>query len=113
MSCSIEGCTKKVVARGKCWTHYRRELRHGDANAIMRKEAGTCSEEGCGNKLYGLGLCQKHFQRKKYAERLDQGLCVMCGKENDRETVYCAACGTRRSIYKKNARMKRKAGTRD
>jgi len=114
MGCSVEGCTEeKVVARGKCWKHYRRELRYGDANAVMRKEAGTCSEPECNRKAFGAGLCQKHYQKKQYQDRLEKGLCVMCGKENDRTTVYCSSCKVKRSQYKKNSRLKRKAGNRN
>lgn len=33
-TCAIDGCEKKVLARGWCVTHYERWRRHGDPNIV-------------------------------------------------------------------------------
>lgn len=40
-TCTIEGCTMKVLARGWCSKHYDRWYTKGDPNVLTRRENGT------------------------------------------------------------------------
>lgn len=63
--CSIEGCSKLVVCRGLCNTHYLRWQRHG--NPLYRKtqkaKGAICSINGCSKKVFCRGLCSTHYLR--------------------------------------------------
>jgi len=62
--CSVEGCDKKVWARGMCPKHYRRARVTGE---IAKKEyPDTCSVDGCENPHFASGLCQIHYHRNYY-----------------------------------------------
>ena len=37
MTCSIEGCTAPVLAKGLCGKHYMRVYRHGDPTVRMKR----------------------------------------------------------------------------
>lgn len=43
-TCSIEGCSRPLVARGWCDTHYRRWKRHGDAEHPAPPRFATAAE---------------------------------------------------------------------
>jgi len=63
--CSIEGCSKPVLCRGLCNTHYIRWQRHGDPLYRKTQKLGTrkCKHYGC-NRLNEIGeYCTKHYQR--------------------------------------------------
>ena len=61
-TCSIEGCTKPVDARGWCHTHYTRWYRHGDPTVQLRP-GGVCSVDGCDRQRNSRGLCSTHYGR--------------------------------------------------
>ncbi len=70
-TCTIDGCENEAkAARGLCWKHYRRELRHGNTDDPDYVNSGKiCSVEGCEKEAHGKRLCQVHLQRfNKYGD---------------------------------------------
>ncbi len=66
--CAVEGCRKKLVARGYCAMHYHRWKRHGAPGAAGRLiglPRETCIIDGCGEPSVGLGYCVMHYLRLK------------------------------------------------
>lgn len=63
-TCSIEGCQRRVQARGWCNTHYqqRRERGEFEARPFYRPDA-VCSVSGCRRKPCALGMCWPHRKR--------------------------------------------------
>lgn len=73
--------------------------------AVKRKIKGICTT--CGRKLcetdgdnVRCGICRQkeRFKKKRLREeRMKAGLCVMCGKQNDRNGLYksCSECSAR------------------
>lgn len=53
-TCTIEGCDKKVNARGLCGGHYQKAQRAG-------LFGNPCSIEGCNKHRVGGGLCETHY----------------------------------------------------
>lgn len=66
LTCSIDGCEKKHLARGWCDTHYMRNRKHGSPHANFgpkRKVRGICIAEGCELEDRGVhGYCSRHAQ---------------------------------------------------
>ena len=57
--CTIEGCNKKVHAKGLCSHHYNQ-------NRNVK-----CQVDGCDSPVHGHGYCRKHLDRlKKYGDPL-------------------------------------------
>lgn len=67
MECRIKDCTKAVLARQMCRSHYDRERVNG---------LGICSIDGCENHQRQVGLCNKHYIAKF---RDDLGTCSVAG----------------------------------
>lgn len=64
--CSIDGCGKKVQARGLCSTHYGRWRRNGTTDTVYRRtDIHVCTIEGCANPVHATGLCQMHYTRRR------------------------------------------------
>ena len=67
MICSVEGCDKKVKAKGYCNNHYARFKRNGDPVKEMRpkidqsKPCSWCGEE---KKIVANGMCNNCYHRK-------------------------------------------------
>lgn len=63
--------TTDVIAKGLCWKHYRRQLRHGDTSTVLswkRNPLGVtrlCSEPGCDLVHHAKGFCSKHYYEMK------------------------------------------------
>lgn len=66
-TCSIEGCTRKVVARGWCMTHYSRWRVHGDPGPaellLFRNTEATCVVGGCAEPSKRQNMCMAHLLR--------------------------------------------------
>lgn len=63
-TCSIDGCEKRILARGWCSAHYSRWKRWGSPHHI-EKRVRYCTIEGCDRPRTGGGLCGMHYLRKK------------------------------------------------
>lgn len=67
--CSVEGCDKRVSARGFCALHYQRWARNGDPTVSKRRMVSFCSIEGCGKPARGHSFCGTHYKRwSKYGD---------------------------------------------
>ena len=64
-TCIIDGCEKEAnAAKGLCWMHYRRDLRHGNTDDPEYINSGNvCSVEGCEKDAQTRGLCTTHLGR--------------------------------------------------
>lgn len=63
--CAIEGCTRRLAARGWCHTHYEMWRRKGDPLAAKRfaDNSGCCAIDDCDHQAYSKGLCDRHYTR--------------------------------------------------
>lgn len=76
-TCSVDGCTKDIAARGWCMTHYVRWRKHGDPTVrLTAQRPKTCSIEGCDRPHKGLGWCAKHYSQKRPGEPCNQDGCT-------------------------------------
>lgn len=64
--CSVDGCGKKVHARGMCQPHYRKKL---------LESKPVCTIKGCDRKQLARGLCSMHYDRLQ-----DRGSPLAIGK---------------------------------
>lgn len=63
-TCSIDGCSTAVTARGWCEPHYRRWRRHGSPlGGRTAPGDGACSVATCGRGHYARGWCRLHYER--------------------------------------------------
>lgn len=64
--CSVEGCARRLSARGYCATHYRHWYRTGEPGpaSITSANVRQCAVYKCERPHYGKGYCQAHHQRK-------------------------------------------------
>lgn len=70
-SCSIDGCTRPVLARGWCGTHYARWWRLGSPAEPVRPEKEQCPVPGCTRPVRTKGYCGAHYQRvRRHGEPL-------------------------------------------
>lgn len=93
--CSIDGCDKKLTAKGLCANHYALMKRNGKPEKQIRKWQIGCAIDGCKDKYAGNGYCMRHYeiQRKygitpeEYEIKLSEqnGLCKICMNTPDGE----------------------------
>lgn len=86
LQCSINGCERRVAARGWCRTHYSRWKIHGDPLTVLRVRRAqvadpVCSIEGCGKPHEARGWCKSHYGKWQRAQR-PRGFCSIegCGR---------------------------------
>jgi len=65
MICSIEGCERRVKAKGLCNMHYVRLQKYGSTDDRPRRSKNTnpCSVAGCNRIVHAKGYCLKHYKR--------------------------------------------------
>lgn len=61
-TCSVEGCTTRVQARGMCGRHYQQDR-------AVRNGAKQCRRAGCTSLAILDGLCRPHYMKRR---RLDK-----------------------------------------
>lgn len=67
-SCTIDGCGKRLAARGMCYMHYARWKHHGDPLLGAKAEAyvpSPCCMDGCDRltRSRNSPYCEMHYQR--------------------------------------------------
>jgi hypothetical protein len=70
--CSVEDCTRDVLAREMCSLHYTRWNKYGDVHHVekMGRKPGPvtlCSINECGRPVVANGWCDTHYRRWKKA----------------------------------------------
>lgn len=63
-TCLGKGCERKTAAKGLCDKHYRRFLKHGDAEHVTVHTPSWCYADGCDKFSKSKGLCDKHYRRQ-------------------------------------------------
>lgn len=69
-TCSVDGCGKRLVARGVCSMHYYRLTHHGSLDLPAPRPRPdrtkrTCSIEGCDRAVWSREMCNLHYTRTK------------------------------------------------
>ncbi len=92
-TCTVADCSRTVYARTLCGMHYKRLLRHGDAQADIapRGTRRPCCVGGCGNDAEGRGLCHGHLQRLLRSG--DVAPDVPLGRRRQADACEVASCG--------------------
>lgn len=86
LTCAIEGCGKRVMARGWCKTHYDRWNRTGSTELEKDRRPPLCATEGCGRPNESRGYCRKHYSAKRRAGEIivaNPQVCSFKGCEKD------------------------------
>lgn len=114
--CSVDGCGKKVIAKGWCQEHYDRMRRYGTLEPFPKKIRGTCSIAGCNKPNYARGWCSTHWARwKNHGDPLwvrpkkEPSVCIV--KECDRtDIVGNHLCAKHYQRWWKHGRLERIKG---
>ena len=104
--CTIEGCNRKLRARGYCATHWARWRRNGAPVLQEKTTYECCQAEGCRNPTRSAHSewCEKHYGRLRRRGSLDVDLiripdakCVTewCARKAERTDGLCRACNAR------------------
>jgi hypothetical protein len=67
-TCSLDGCSQPVIARGMCRRHYARWYKTGDPGPVGLKrlpDHAPCSVDGCDKPNCANGLCEMHRWRMR------------------------------------------------
>lgn len=101
--CTIDGCTKKLLARDRCSAHYYHWRR--DNSAV------PCTVDGCTSPGTSKGLCGRHYQRQWSWGSTDDG-------DHRRRASACTieGCdrpGNNRGLCLMHAKRVRRNGTPD
>lgn len=66
-SCSSDGCSSAVLARGMCRSHYRQDLAERSVAA-----GDTCAATSCARHVVADGMCLMHYKRLHKYGRLER-----------------------------------------
>lgn len=61
--CTVDGCGKKLYARGYCEMHYARLRRNGSPNLQPPRGLQGCSVDECDQPHCCRGYCRLHYER--------------------------------------------------
>lgn len=94
--CSVEGCGRKLRARGYCVSHYNRVRSYGSIDRPCKQcgkgipldkghvklcdECNQCSVEGCTGGDISKGLCQEHYMAVRRYGSFEKP-CYYCGRK--------------------------------
>lgn len=86
--CVFDGCSKPVLARGYCRSHYQQLKTKGTVTQTNQRNKGrVCSADGCVKPATAKGYCQLHYRRvtrigsvKLQAREKKVTPCVKCGE---------------------------------
>lgn len=65
--CSVEGCERRLVARGLCMGHYSAQRRGSDPynhKLTSRSRGALCDVVGCERRAQSIGKCKTHRRRE-------------------------------------------------
>lgn len=99
-TCSVDGCTRGVTAKGLCPMHYYRLKNTGEVGPAESTRRGPrpCKVVDCANRAISSDdLCPTHFRRKRLYGNPDGTFathkrCVVCGEQavhGYRSSEYC------------------------
>lgn len=109
-SCSIEGCPKKITARGWCAMHYQRQRTRGDigtAEPEREQHAGlACEVVDCGQPRRKRTYCAGHYAQwvrigevRPFAYKWSSpGKCPVCGNPTGLTRGFRKFCGANCSM---------------
>lgn len=66
--CSLDGCSKKSIAKGLCSMHYSRLSRTGSVGTVessRERQESQCIVEGCSLESHSKSLCHNHYREKR------------------------------------------------
>lgn len=81
-TCTVDDCSKALIARGLCSMHYARLRKTGSLDLhATRYRLDPCSVDGCDGKHYAAGWCRKHYgQWRKGIQPSLYKSCLHCGE---------------------------------
>jgi hypothetical protein len=94
-TCLVDGCDKRVYARGWCNAHYTRWKRHDDPLGGGRthtpKGSTSCEHEGCVRAMHANGLCVTHGNAANAARYAEQPCSIEDCPRPMHRRGWCAA----------------------
>lgn len=61
--CAVDGCTRPLLARGWCNSHYRRWMQSGSTELKPLAKDQPCAVGPCSRLAHARGLCFAHYER--------------------------------------------------
>jgi hypothetical protein len=68
-TCTVDGCQKRLLAKGWCAMHYWRVQQHGSLDLPPReypdRTQKVCTVDRCERSQWSKGLCKLHYSRRQ------------------------------------------------